>query len=592
MAMRTCIISPINISVAILASWIVLKWSLGDSTIYTHIASSDEALSPNDGIYIWPSRHDYLEDFFSLRSGYFVNVFSDETRPCSFGETSLGRQNAAEWIRTAFHDLITHDALSAIGGLDASIIFELDRPGNVETKASFETTLHFMSLFHTPRSSIADLLALGVYVSLANCGGPRIPLRLGRRDATKSDPPGRLLPSPEQGLETHRSIFKRAGFSEQDMIALVACGHTLGGVHRSSFPHITDPDETTANIPKSGVVHFERENESFARFDNTAVLEYLSGNGSNLLVYGRDKRFNSDKRIFAADKNDTVRALASAPVFQDRCADVFGRMLNLVPHDSERQLSNALKPVDVKPYIREQSLNKDGSINFSGRIRVQTGSPTMRSSKDLKVSLLILDRFGVGTTTIVASRSIKSAGISLGYFGEEFTWFEFSTTLRHGRGMTSFKLQLTRPSTGEIEIKDNFGHGYPASDDLLYLPRYSCLDSTVEDGRLRLRVAAAMRKGSNPPPSLSLHLWLKVKEKGVPIPVFKTTSIPFHLLEVDVGDYLLYEVVTFVDLLSWNIRFDITSSTGAAVKFQPTNVLRSSKICDGSAQEYWTGSLR
>lgn len=54
-----------------------------------------------------------------------------EVRTCDFGGNQPGIQKAAEWVRTAFHDSVTHDAATKIGGLDASIQYELDRPENL-----------------------------------------------------------------------------------------------------------------------------------------------------------------------------------------------------------------------------------------------------------------------------------------------------------------------------------------------------------------------------------------------------------------------------------------------------------------------------
>lgn len=36
-------------------------------------------------------------------------------------------------------------------------------------------------------------------------------------------------------------MFRRQGFSQTEMITLVACGHTIGGVRNTDFPHIVSP---------------------------------------------------------------------------------------------------------------------------------------------------------------------------------------------------------------------------------------------------------------------------------------------------------------------------------------------------------------
>ncbi|KAK1712134.1 heme peroxidase [Colletotrichum lupini] len=495
-----------------------------------------------------------------LKSGYFANVFSDETHPCSFGESSLGRQNAAEWIRTAFHDLITHNTFSGEGGLDASIMFELNREDNVDTRPVFETTLHFMSLFHTPRSSIADLLALGVYTSLANCGGPQLPFRAGRLDATEADASGVLTPQPHQDLESHKSIFSRAGFSDTDMISLVACGHTLGG-----FPIDGAKEPST----KLDVVHFEEGPGSSASFDNTIVLEYLSGTGSNL----HNETFRSDKRIFSSDQNETIRTLSNQSNFLEKCKDVFGRMLNLVPRDKGIELTAPVKPIDVKPYIREQSIDSRGSIRFSGRIRVRVGPATARNADDLEVELSIVNRNATGTILIRAVRGRRSGGVSSGHFGDAFAWFEFSTTVPSSVGIKSFNVFLIQPSTGDVEVHDNLGRGFPVSD-----PRQSCLDSVVKDGKINLRVVAAIHE-TGPAGAPTLKLFRKGPREDVVVPAFEATIISFKLTAVTYGAYRIFQADTALDLASWNTRFDVVLNSEIKVEFLPTNVLRSASNC-------------
>ena len=68
------------------------------------------------------------------------------------------------------------------------------------------------------------------------CGGPNVPLRGGRIDATKAGPLG--VPLPESDIETTLHEMSSSGFDQSDAIALTACGHTFGGVHQSSFPNV------------------------------------------------------------------------------------------------------------------------------------------------------------------------------------------------------------------------------------------------------------------------------------------------------------------------------------------------------------------
>src|SRR3712207_3315113 len=81
-------------------------------------------------------------------------------------------------------DMSTANRFFGTGGLDASLQFELKSSEN--TGPGHETTLKFYANYLSSRSSMADLIAAGVYASVRACGGPIIPLRLGRRDAVEA----------------------------------------------------------------------------------------------------------------------------------------------------------------------------------------------------------------------------------------------------------------------------------------------------------------------------------------------------------------------------------------------------------------------
>ncbi len=65
-------------------------------------------------------------------------------------------------------------------------------------------------------------------------GGPKVPFRGGRVDAKVPNSPG--VPEPQQDLESHIAAFARQGFTQTEMISLIACGHSFGGVQHSAFP--------------------------------------------------------------------------------------------------------------------------------------------------------------------------------------------------------------------------------------------------------------------------------------------------------------------------------------------------------------------
>ncbi|KAK8120454.1 hypothetical protein PG999_004574 [Apiospora kogelbergensis] len=77
--------------------------------------------------------------------------------------------------------MATHDAAAATGGLDASIMYETDRPENPGD--AFNITFGFFLAHFNGGTSLADMIALGLVTATANCGGPKVPLRVGRIDA-------------------------------------------------------------------------------------------------------------------------------------------------------------------------------------------------------------------------------------------------------------------------------------------------------------------------------------------------------------------------------------------------------------------------
>jgi hypothetical protein len=142
--------------------------------------------------YIWPSKFDLMEDLLYLQSGYVRQGFMDGVVPCSRDPGDPSRQTAAEWVRTSFHDMATYDAATGVGGLDASIQFETDRAENAGD--AFNETLLSAVNYFTARSSAADLIALSTVVAVGACGGPKVPFRAGRVDATE----GGVLGVPER----------------------------------------------------------------------------------------------------------------------------------------------------------------------------------------------------------------------------------------------------------------------------------------------------------------------------------------------------------------------------------------------------------
>ena len=166
--------------------------------------------------------------------GAYSSGYAFAITPCRSyvsGSQTLGRETAAQWLRVAFHDFVTARVDEGTGGMDASIGFETLR--EEDSGSAFNDSLTFFRPFVNSKISMADIIAISVSVSVGNCGGPQIPVRGGRIDATEAGPFG--VPAPETDLETTLGYFANAGFNKVDSIGLTACGHTMGSVHHVSI---------------------------------------------------------------------------------------------------------------------------------------------------------------------------------------------------------------------------------------------------------------------------------------------------------------------------------------------------------------------
>jgi hypothetical protein len=167
--------------------------------------------------------------------GAYSSGFSFAITPCTnyvSGVQTLGRETAAQWLRVAFHDFVTAHVDEGTGGMDASIGFETLR--EEDSGSAFNDSLTFFRPFVSSKVSMADLIALSVSLSVGNCGGPQIPVRGGRVDATEGGAFG--VPAPQTDLEETLEFFANAGFNQVDSIGLTACGHTMGSVHHVLRP--------------------------------------------------------------------------------------------------------------------------------------------------------------------------------------------------------------------------------------------------------------------------------------------------------------------------------------------------------------------
>lgn len=83
----------------------------------------------------------------------------------------------------------------------------------------------------------------------AYSGGPHLPFRGGRVDAIAAGVPG--VPQPQESLDSHTAAFARQGFNQTEMITLIACGHSFGGVQNSAFPQIVPLPDGVSDVSQT-----------------------------------------------------------------------------------------------------------------------------------------------------------------------------------------------------------------------------------------------------------------------------------------------------------------------------------------------------
>lgn len=140
-----------------------------------------------------------------------------------------GRTPAA--LRLVFHDAGTYTMGDGTGGANGSIRFELDRRENANLRKAVRTLDEAMAGLKGTAAegkvSFADLVMLAGAYSVRVCGGPVVPIKIGRIDAQGPDPADRL---PQENFNSVqlKATFQAKGFSTRDLVALSGA-HTVGG---------------------------------------------------------------------------------------------------------------------------------------------------------------------------------------------------------------------------------------------------------------------------------------------------------------------------------------------------------------------------
>jgi len=248
---------------------------------------------------------------------------------------------------------------------------------------------------------VSDLIALGTVMATGACGGPHVKFRAGRIDATAAGPSG--VPEPETNVQTTLNQFGNAGFNTDDTIILTACGHSMGGVHKSQFPQVLTANSTGTLVGTDGRAAFD---ETVATFDVDTVSDYVKSTGlkGGPLVTTTNVSVQSDLRLYESDQNYTMDRLAqSQSYFSDQCAGVFQRMIETVPGGVS--FSPAIDPTsttNLKSYGIYLSVDWKGTMSLSGSFRYVQVAGAAAAPGTLTIALI--SRAGKTTTTTTTAK--------------------------------------------------------------------------------------------------------------------------------------------------------------------------------------------
>ena len=435
------------------------------------------------------------------------------------------------------------------GGIDASLQFELGNGGH--TGPGHAATLQFYANYLSPRSSMADLIAAGVYAAVRSCGGPAIPLRLGRVDATTGGGVG--VPQPQNSIVTFRQQFDRMGFTPTEMIQVTACGHTLGGVHSAEFPDIA-PVGSGVN----GQIGFD---PTVSAFDNKVVTEYVDGTTTNPLVTGPSVQISrhSDFKVFNSDGNATVNTMISPEAHRTICQTVLQKMIDVVPGGVV--LTDPTVPYTIKPVDMQLTLATSGtSLLLTGFVRVHTTHIPVGTIQNVVFEWK--DRSGGSACGSSSCSHISNLqGVSRG-FDDTFGFFPLSVSVPMATGISSFIIKLNLKD-GSSQAFDNNGNSYSLVDGILLQKPQSCL----LQGTGALSVTALVRNEL-----LDFPVRMEV---SYPMPRNATNDNPVPALNQEkvamsrgdcIGDYTFYSAqFTVPGGLSYNARITVSVGDGLSV---------------------------
>ncbi|KAJ1972706.1 heme peroxidase [Dimargaris verticillata] len=220
-------------------------------------------------------------------------------------------------VRLAWHSSGTYSKHDKTGGSNGATM-RYSPESNHGANRGLDVARHLLEKVKLKHHDIsyADLYTLGGVVAVQEMGGPQIPWRPGRSDATanKCTPDGRL-PDAALGQDHVRDIFYRMGFNDQEIAALVGA-HALGRCHveRSGFdgPWTFSPTSFTNDY------YNQLLNQQWVKKDWTGPFQFVDKDSKSIMMLPADMAFKEDKNfrkyveLYAKDEDQFFKDFSKA----------------------------------------------------------------------------------------------------------------------------------------------------------------------------------------------------------------------------------------------------------------------------------------
>lgn len=161
----------------------------------------------------------------------------DQLREFLFNELAISE--VPSLLRLSFHDACSYNPVTKKGGLQARIFVDGELEKEVHN-GLLPAALRIKELHRKindklpTQFSLSDVMAVSCCIGIEKCGGPYIPIKIGRKDYIIEDSTLNPPFTEEWNLSSILQRFTEMGFSKKEVVALNGT-HTLGKIRGNFF---------------------------------------------------------------------------------------------------------------------------------------------------------------------------------------------------------------------------------------------------------------------------------------------------------------------------------------------------------------------